>query len=100
MAIKKEILGCTIVGKSRQMSEESDLTWDLCCKVDTRRESTWTRDSAVYQGFGPSLSRGKDLLLLLIIAGVDSSIRGVDLSITMVDRNLRFEEIKIVLRFV
>ena len=47
----------------------------------------------VYPGFGPSLSRGKDLLLVLIIAGVDSSIRGFGLSITMVDRNLRLEEI-------
>ena len=47
----------------------------------------------IYPGFGPSLSRGKDLLLL-IIAGVDSSIRGVDLSITMVvDHNFRLEEI-------
>ena len=44
--------------------------------------------------FGPSLSRGKDLLLLLIIAGIDSSIRRVDLSITMMTiRNLSLKEI-------
>ena len=44
--------------------------------------------------FGPSLSRGKNLLLLLVIAGIDSSIRRVDLSITMVTiRSLSLEEI-------
>ena len=44
--------------------------------------------------FSPSLSRGKDLLLLLVIAGVDSLIRRVDLSITMMMiRNLSLEEI-------
>ena len=44
--------------------------------------------------FGPSLSRGKDLLLLFCIMGIDSSIRRVDLSITMVTiRNFSLQEI-------
>ena len=44
--------------------------------------------------FGPSLSRGKDLLLLFCIMGIDSSIRRADLSITTVTiRNLSLREI-------
>src|SRR4051812_48432825 len=30
----------TVVGKSQQMSVESDLLWDLCCEANSRREST------------------------------------------------------------
>src|ERR1041385_7881858 len=62
----------TGVGKSRQMSEESNLTWDLCCEEISWRESTLTRDSAIYPGFSPSLSRGKSLLLLPLIMSSDS----------------------------
>ena len=61
--------------------------------MDTRRDSTWTKELAAYPRFGPSLSLGKDLPLLLIIVSVDSSIRGVGLFITTVGHNLRLEEI-------
>src|SRR4051812_5891792 len=60
-------LGSAVVGKSRQMSEESNLTWDLFCEAVSWIESTWTRDSTIYPGFIPSLSRGKSLLMLPLI---------------------------------
>src|SRR3954468_24737316 len=94
LSVTLYIIGRFVVGKSRQMFEESNLTWDLCCEVDTRRESTWKRDSAIYPGFSTSLSRGKSIFLLLIITGSDSSIRRVGGSITSEsDRNLSLEEI-------
>src|ERR1041385_9059175 len=61
-----------VVGKSRQMSEELNLTWDLCCEAISWRESTLTRDSTIYPGFSPSFSRGKILLLLPLIMSFDS----------------------------
>ena len=43
--------------------------------------------------FGPSLSRGKDLLLLFCIMGVDSSMRRADSITMMTIRNLSLKEI-------
>ena len=43
--------------------------------------------------FGPSLSRGKDLLLLFCIMDVDSSMRRADSITMMTIRNLSLEEI-------
>src|SRR4051812_43852251 len=61
-------VGANCRGKSRQMSAESDLT-DLCCEVVSRRESTRTRDSAIYPGFGPLCLELKTYSCFLLLRG-------------------------------
>src|SRR4051794_40521011 len=42
-----------VVGKSRQMSSLEDLVWDLCCEVNTRRESARSQDARFTQVSAP-----------------------------------------------